>query len=93
MKLIYKDALVAEIERLHSVHSGKYGCDEVAINLEYLEDFLDTIEVKEVDKDCLTWEDLATIEKLGDDFVKHNQTPMSDEEFYKEVLKQFKLQK
>ena len=38
----------------------------------------------------LTWEDLATIEKLGDDFVKQNHTPMSDEEFYKEVLKRFK---
>ena len=41
----------------------------------------------------LTWEDLATIEKLGDDFVKQNHTPMSDEEFYKEVLKRFKAQK
>ena len=41
----------------------------------------------------LGWEDLATIEKLGDDFIKHNQTPMSDEEFYKEVLKRFKAQK
>ena len=41
----------------------------------------------------LTWEDLATIEKLGDDFIKQNHTPMSDEEFYKEVLKRFKAQK
>ena len=41
----------------------------------------------------LTWEDLAIIEKLGDDFVKQNHTPMSDEEFYKEVLKRFKAQK
>jgi len=38
----------------------------------------------------LTCEDLATIEKLGDDFVKQNHTPMSDEEFYKEILKRFK---
>jgi len=38
----------------------------------------------------LTWEDLATIKKLGDDFVKHNQTPVGDEKFYKEVLKRFK---
>ena len=37
----------------------------------------------------LSWEDLATIEKIRDDFVKHNQTVMSDEEFYKEVLKRF----
>ena len=41
----------------------------------------------------LTWEDLATIEKLGDDFIKQNHTPMSDEEFYKEVLKRFKERK
>ena len=38
----------------------------------------------------LSWEDLATIGKLGDDFIKHNHTPMSDEKFYKEVLKRFK---
>ena len=38
----------------------------------------------------LTWKDLATIEKLGDNFVKQNHTPMSDEEFFKEVLKRFK---
>lgn len=41
----------------------------------------------------LTWKDLATIEKLGDDFIKQNHTPMSDEEFYKEILKRFKEQK
>ena len=38
----------------------------------------------------LTWEDLATIKKLFDDFVKQNYTPMSDEQFYKEVLKRYK---
>lgn len=38
----------------------------------------------------LTWEDLATIEKIRDDFVKQNQTVMSDKEFYKEVLERFK---
>jgi hypothetical protein len=46
---------------------------------------------RQAEKDLeLTWEDLATIEKLCDDFIKHNQTPMGDEEFYKEILKQFK---
>jgi hypothetical protein len=45
---------------------------------------------EQAEKDLeLTWKDLAIIEKLGEDFVKHNQTPMSDEEFYKEVLKRF----
>jgi len=49
---------------------------------------------RQAEKDLeLTWEDLAIIEKLGDDFVKHNQTPMSDEEFYKEILKRFKERK
>ena len=43
------EPLVAEIKRLHEAHSGKYGCDEVGLNLEYLEDFLDTLEAKEVD--------------------------------------------
>ena len=41
----------------------------------------------------LTWEDLAIIKQLSDDFVKHNQTPMSDEEFYKEIVKRFKERK
>ena len=49
VQLIDKDAVVAEIQRLHGAHSGKYGCDEVGMNLEYLEDFLGTLEVKEVD--------------------------------------------
>ena len=45
---------------------------------------------KQAEKDLkLTWEDLATLEKLGDDFVKNNQTPMSDKEYYEEILKRF----
>lgn len=38
----------------------------------------------------LTWEDLATIEKLGDDLSSTITSFMSNEEFYKEVLKRFK---
>ena len=43
--------LKAEIERMHKAHSGKYGCDEVGVTLEYLEDFIDSIlqEQPEVD--------------------------------------------
>ena len=49
---------------------------------------------KQAEKDLeLTWEDLAIIKQLSDDFVKHNQTPMSDEEFYKEIVKRFKERK
>lgn len=40
MKYIDADKLLAEIKRLHKAHSGKYGCDEVGLNLEYLEDFI-----------------------------------------------------
>lgn len=46
---ISKDALVTEIKRLHKEHSSKYECDEAALVLEDLEDFLETLEVKEVD--------------------------------------------
>lgn len=66
--LIDKDALVSEIQKLHSAHSGKYGCDEVGLNLEYLEDFLDTFEVKEVDldKECSQYFEGWTVqEDLG----------------------------
>lgn len=45
---------------------------------------------RQAEKDLeLTWEDLATIEQLSDDFVKQNHTPMSDKEYYQEILKQF----
>jgi len=46
---IPKSVVLAEIKRLRKAHSGKHGCDEVGLNLEYLEDFLDTLEGKEVD--------------------------------------------
>ncbi len=55
-------------------------------------DFLNGYRQAEKDLE-LTWKDLATIEKLGDDFVKQNHTPMSDEEFYKEILKRFNKNK
>ena len=32
-----------EIKRLYKEHSGKYGCDEAAITLEHLEDFIDSL--------------------------------------------------
>ena len=41
----------------------------------------------------LTWKDLALIEKIGNDFIKKNDTPMDDKEFFEEVLKQFKERK
>ena len=44
-KLIDKDALVAEIERLHDEKGAFYAADV----LDDLEEWLDTLEVKEVD--------------------------------------------
>ena len=43
-KYIDSEKLIAEIERLHKSHSGKYGCDEVGVNLEYLEDFIASLQ-------------------------------------------------
>ena len=46
---------------------------------------------RQAEKDLeLSWQDLATIEKLSAEFIKRNHIPMSDEEFYTEVLKRFK---
>ncbi len=59
---IDKDALIAEIERLYKEHSSKEYIDEGGVVLDELEDFLNTLEVKEVDlekqmqdhiRDCL----------------------------------------
>ena len=41
----------------------------------------------------LTWEDLALIEKIGKDFMKENDTPMNDKEFFGEVLKRYKIER
>lgn len=56
---IPKSALVAEIEKLHQKHTSKEYCDEAALVLEKLEDFINTLEVKEVD-----------LEKEYKDFLK-----------------------
>ena len=39
-RYIDAEKLIAERKRLHKAHSGKYGCDEVGLNLEYLEEFI-----------------------------------------------------
>ena len=41
----------------------------------------------------LTWEDLALIEKICKDFMRENDTPMNDEEFFGEVLKRYKIER
>lgn len=50
-KYIDAEKLIAEIERLHKAHSGKYGCDEVALNLEYLEDFITSLQQEQPEVD------------------------------------------
>ena len=55
----------------------------------FVEGFIEGYHQAEKDLE-LTWEDLATIEMLSDDFIKQNHTPMNGEEFYKEILKRFK---
>lgn len=61
-KYIDAEKLIAEIDRLHKAHSGKYGCDEVGLNLEYLEDFIDSLqqEQPEVNLDRLVSEEFAS---------------------------------
>lgn len=49
MKLIDKDALVAEIERLWNEYKNNDGDNKLTWFVAKLENFIDTLEVKEVD--------------------------------------------
>ena len=79
MKYIDTEKLKTEIERLHKAHSGKYGCDEVGLNLEYLEDFIDSIQQEQPDKETIlricklhkAWSIIAPWENV-EDFVITN---------------------
>ena len=51
MKYIDSEKLKAEIERLHKAHSGKYGCDEIGVNLEYLGGFTDSLQQEQPEVD------------------------------------------
>ena len=37
----------------------------------------------------LTWKDIALIETISKEFIKNNTTPMTDRDYYQEVLKLF----
>ena len=50
---IDKDAVIAEINRLYSEHSSKYGSDEACPVLDQLEEFIDTLEVKTDEENSL----------------------------------------
>lgn len=53
MRYIDADKLIDEIERLYKAHSGKYGCDEVGVNLKYLKDFISSRQ--QVQPDMIQW--------------------------------------
>ena len=94
MKLIDKDALVAEIEKLKdkAIDSGDrvkwYLYNDVikAIN---------TLEVKEVGLEIerLTWKDIGTIDQLLWDLSGEHSGKSDNEGYYKAVLSSFKAQK
>ena len=67
-KYIDADKLKAEIKKLHKAHSGKYGCDEVGLNLEYLEDFIDSLQQEQ--PDCHTVEEWMQHIKNSDQLTK-----------------------
>lgn len=94
---IEKSALVAEInQRIEDYKSHKIDDsyhDGLIFALEDLRnDFLDTLEVKEVDLK-LTLEDVSMIRQIIFDYNRQVRNEMSipnDEEYCKEVLKRFK---
>ena len=103
MKLIDKDALVAEIERriencakqredMLNVQCHTLADDASARmgELNCIKDFLDTIKVKEVE---LTWEDVREICTQSVLVEIDLGGLVSDEKHYTEVLKRFKAQK
>ena len=86
---IPKDALVAEIERRRESNAkDRYFGRLVEDN--YFLDFLDTLEVKEVE---LTWEDVREICTQSVLVEIDLGGLVSDERHYTEVLKRFKSQK
>ena len=95
MKLIDKDALVAEIEKLYNGEIDTYTRNI----LDRLKSNIDAIEVKEVDleKESLTWEDMLTIHRCIKDAMNYNlyafQTVEGKQNVYKDVLRRFKAQK
>ena len=102
MKLIDKDALVAEIEkRIESCAKQREDmlnvqcytlADDASARmgeLKCIQDFLDTLEVKEVK---LTWKDMRQIVAISDRMLIQKGN-LDDKGFYEAVLEQFKAQK
>ena len=94
MKLIDKDALVAEIEKL----KDKAIDSEDRVKWYLYNDVIkaiNTLEVKEVGlkKESLTWKDIGTIDQLLWDLSGEHSGKSDNEGYYKAVLSRFKAQK
>lgn len=99
MKLIDKDALVAEIERmLHETvnntdgspyYGGRAGAFTAILS------FINTLEVKEVNS-RLSLEDISTLRQIMFDYnrqVRNEMSILNNKDYCKEILKRFKAQK
>ena len=109
MKLIDKDSLVAELKRRkeEEVSYDEDGksfasyADRIHYSvLDSIQDFLDTIEVKEVDlkKESLTWEDIPELLSISEQlktswWFMDRTKEIGTQAFWEEVLKRFKAQK
>ena len=91
MKLIEKDALVAEIDkRLHQLTDAAFD-SMIGRNLTEIKDFLDTLEVKEVNLDNFIKEEFnkyACVDGYGQLSVSYNMA-----EFYGMIKRLTKAQK
>ena len=100
MKLIDKDAVLAEIESLldKGKYHEEYDCAYRDGNngaLYALKGRINTLEVKEVDleKESLTWKDIGTIDQLLWDLSGEHNGKLDNEGYYKAVLSKYKAQK
>ena len=73
---ISKSAVKAEIDRLCEEHTSIAYCDDIALVLEDLEEFIDTLEVKEIDLEDSIKESLAQ-KYIDYTFKRHNIDPES----------------
>ncbi len=104
MELIGKSALVAEIEKLKDeakIYPSYFGCGRLSICKELM-NFLDTLEVKEVNLNNgiqLTWEDIRELYiifaevDVDIELCKTADIQAETIGYYQEVLKRFKAQK
>ena len=96
---ISKSALIAEIERKKeeevnydedSKSFASYADHVYYLALDSMQDFIDTLEVKEL----LTWQDIRLISEIGEKFMNSEESDnLSEEEYYTEILNRFKTQK